>query len=183
MLHDSSSFIICCVVPPHFQKAQVDAPCWLLNEMGKSYTMHYLLCKQQDLMTSWNLGSIIQAFTPKANYYAMCCIQQTTRTRIGGKLKFPTSARYIKIGNNNKVHHDSWYVTCNQIPYQILLLHKSLKFVRPKFPYWTFINQLKCQKLILLMDPWIFFVLLIQVVTIISFQSSIGRWQRFSTSS
>jgi hypothetical protein len=135
-----------------FSKSSTNAPCWLVSEMGKSYTMHNLLCKQQDLMTFWNLGSIIQgsqSFTPKANYCAMCCVQQTTSTKTSGKLKFPTSARYIKISNNNKVHHDSWYVTCNQIPYQILLLHKSLKFVSPKSPYWAFINQLKCQKLIL----------------------------------
>ncbi len=103
-----SLFVV--VIPSHSQKAQVDAPCWLLREMGKSYTMHILLCKQQDLMTCWNLGSIVQgsqSITLKANYCAMCCVQQTTSTRTSGKLKFPTNARYIKICNNNKVHHDS----------------------------------------------------------------------------
>jgi hypothetical protein len=105
VLHDSLSFIICCVIPPHFQKAQVDAPCWLLSEMGKSHTMHILLCKQQDFMTSWNLGSIVQgsqSFTPKANYCAMCCVQQTTNTRTSGKLKFQQVQDTLKSATTTK---------------------------------------------------------------------------------
>ncbi len=108
MLHDSSSFIICCVIPPKFPIAQIDAPRWLLSKMEKSYTMHILLCKQQDLMTSWNLGSIVQgsqSFTPKANYCAKCCNKPQAQgqvvnwnfQQVQDTLKSRTSTKYIMI--------------------------------------------------------------------------------------